>query len=294
METDDGVNTYIVSGVSAACQKTSSTTVPEICVICLDRVSEQATALPCGHDQFDFPCIGTWLQQQQYCPLCKARVHAVRYADARTATNNTFHLPSATLPRQSQAEIRRRRHQYQQRRLSSSETSRADAFRSYVYRNRLYSLRFGTNKFSGYHNFMPDSFLQDEQMTSRARFWIRRELRVFEFLRPASSSFGRPDRRATNPEFLLEYIIAILKAIDIRGSSGQAQELLKDYLGRENANLFLHELESWLRSPFARLEEWDTSVQYPKDDKSLPAHQASFVKNHNATTSTLDQGLWTQ
>jgi regulator of sirC expression with transglutaminase-like and TPR domain len=69
-------------------------------------------------------------------------------------------------------------------------------------------------------------------------------------------------RRVKNAEFLREYIIAIIRSIDIRGSTGQAEELLQEFLGRENARLFLHELESWLRSPFERLQDWDEAVQY--------------------------------
>jgi hypothetical protein len=51
--------------------------------------------------------------------------------------------------------------------------------------------------------------------------------------------------------------------VDIKGSAGQAEELLRDFLGRDNARLFLHELLAWLRSPYASLEDWDRHVQYP-------------------------------
>ena len=115
---------------------------------------------------------------------------------------------------------------------------------------------------SGYRNNSPASINSDLRLVTKARIFIRRELRVFEFLNPDSTAFGTTDRRATNPEFLLEYIIAILKAIDIKGSTGQAEELVKDYLGRTNARLFLHELEAWLRSPYEKLDEWDRNVQY--------------------------------
>ena len=101
--------------------------------------------------------------------------------------------------------------------------------------------------------------------------FIRRELGVFDFLDPNSSAFNsqslagsaeRPLRRTTNREFLLEYIISILQAIPLKGSEGQAEMLLAEYLGARNARLFLHELESWLRSPYERLGEWDEKVQY--------------------------------
>jgi hypothetical protein len=124
-------------------------------------------------------------------------------------------------------------------------------------------------------------------LVSRARKWIRRELLVFEYLHPspeaseprvdspsstttaASStanltpgSSAKKDRRANNAEFLLEYIIAILKTIDIQSPTGQAEDLLQEFLGRENTRLFLHELRAWLRSPFTELKDWDRNVQY--------------------------------
>lgn len=65
-----------------------------------------------------------------------------------------------------------------------------------------------------------------------------------------------------NNEFLLEYIVAILRNIDLKGSAGQAEVLLREHLGSANSRLFLHELENWLRSPFERLRDWDDYVQY--------------------------------
>jgi len=109
----------------------------------------------------------------------------------------------------------------------------------------------------------PAAFGRDEHLIVRAKKWIRRELGVFDFLNSDAPSFARADRRASNAEFLLDYIIAILKSIDLKGSAGQAEELLKEFLGQENARLFLHELEAWLRSPYEHLNHWDRAVQYP-------------------------------
>src|SRR6202012_6025783 len=78
------------------------------------------------------------------------------------------------------------------------------------------------------------------------------------------------NRRANNAEFLLEYIIAILRTVDMKGSAGQAEELLRDFIGRDNARLFLHELQAWLRSPYIYLEDWDRHVQYPTSPPNTP------------------------
>lgn len=152
--------------------------------------------------------------------------------------------------------------------------------RRHVYRNQLYSLRVGSNRLSQYRELTPELFNRDEQLVSRARKWIRRELRVFSFLNPdpeeedgeagpnRNNRVPRPgqqrleNRRGNNAEFLLEYVIAILRTVDVKGSAGQAEELLRDFVGRDNARLFLHELSSWLRSPYMSLEDWDRNVQY--------------------------------
>ncbi|KAI9755556.1 MAG: hypothetical protein M1815_004870 [Lichina confinis] len=86
---------------------------------------------------------------------------------------------------------------------------------------------------------------------------------VFEFLNTNEDAQGHSDnrtlRRARNAEFLLEYIVAILKTVDIKGSGGQAEDMLQEFLGRENARLFLHELGAWLRSPFPSREQGNKS-----------------------------------
>jgi hypothetical protein len=116
---------------------------------------------------------------------------------------------------------------------------------------------------SQYRELTPNLFNADPQLVSRARTFLRRELQVFPFLTAsqdvdASSSARR--RRADNAEFLLEYIIAVLKSVDLVG--GRAEDLVSEFLGREHTQLFLHELRAWLRSPFEKLEDWDRAVQY--------------------------------
>jgi hypothetical protein len=104
-------------------------------------------------------------------------------------------------------------------------------------------------------------FSRDEELISKARKWIRRELQVFEFLNPDHKG-DEVRKRPDNAEFLLEYIIAILKTVDIKGSEGQAEDMIQEFLGRDITMLFLHELRAWLRSPYISLEAWDSHVQY--------------------------------
>ena len=134
--------------------------------------------------------------------------------------------------------------------------------RKHVYRNRLYSLHVGSNRLSRFRDFTPEQLNSDQELISKARKWIRRELQVFEFLSSSSGSNDGVARKANNAEFLLEYIIAILKTVNIRASGGQAEDMLQEFLGRDNARLFLHELGSWLRSPYVQIADWDRHVQY--------------------------------
>ena len=79
--------------------------------------------------------------------------------------------------------------------------------------------------------------------------WIRRELRVWRWTN-------------VNSEFLVEYVVGILKSVNLRGSAGQAEEMLAEVLGKENAQIFLHELNAFMRSPFTSLQSFDNFVQY--------------------------------
>lgn len=169
-----------------------------------------------------------------------------------------------------------------------------------MYRNQLYSLRVGSNRLSQYTEMTPEQFNHEETLVSRARKWIRRELQVFSFLKPETEEEHRgrghvprpgrqrlEERRANNAEFLLEYTIAILRTVDIKGSAGQAEELLKDFIGRENARLFLHELLAWLRSPYTSLEDWDRHVQYPRPPQGPPDRDSAETGRWDRDTPRL-------
>ncbi|EHK23458.1 uncharacterized protein TRIVIDRAFT_147091 [Trichoderma virens Gv29-8] len=233
------------------------------CVICLDAVSDACELVPCGHDSFDYVCVLNWLYDKPLCPLCKRDVTKVHRGPPEHRETTVIE-PKPQRPEQ----------------LTSTRTyshqSSIQAHRREVYLHKRFSKHVGSNRLSLYRELTPRLFCSDEALVSRARMWIRRELRVFSFLNadesgptPSTSRSGSGDaaqaqarRRANNAEFLLEYLIAILKTVDIMGSAGQAEDMLSEFLGRDNARLFLHELRSWLRSPFTKLEDWDRAVQY--------------------------------
>ena len=176
--------------------------------------------------------------------------------------NSTLDTPSNALAH-TRAHSRRasRRWQRNSRPYTPSSAENAILRRREVYQKNLYSSHVGSNRLSKYQNLTPQLIARDEELVPRARKWIRRELKVFQFLNSDEQARGTA-KRASNAEFLLEYIIAILKTVDIKGAGGQAEDMLQEFLGREKTRLFLHELRAWLRSPYKSVEDWDRHVQY--------------------------------
>jgi hypothetical protein len=260
------------------------------CVICLDTITEACEAKPCKHTNFDYLCILNWLERSSKCPLCKSDVHEIVHDIGYDGpgTSRVYLVPQVTNKaarneqRQPQAESAQSGTlSWRNQRLERPNRRRHDALRDQprpvtqdeailrrqeIYRNRLYSLHVGSNPMSRYRDITPALFESEPELLSRARAWLRRELQVFEFLRTPTDVQSSGDtmtrRRVNNAEFLLEYIIAILKTVDIQGSQGAAEDMLSEFLGRDNTKLLLHELRNFLRSPWS-IEVWDRKVQYP-------------------------------
>ncbi|KAF1982064.1 hypothetical protein K402DRAFT_307967, partial [Aulographum hederae CBS 113979] len=265
----------------------------ENCVICLDRITERAITQPCQHSTFDFICLVSWLHECSTCPLCKAEVREVHYNHTNRSTFQTYHVVATSLYFQpnfipSPLLFPRDRNRVGPQRLSHRGFQRPDARhrnfadddttllqRRHIYRHQLYSLHVGENRISQYREITPQIFARDAALQSRAREWIRRELQIFDYLNPTSPplqgerAVGVSEgeryaaaRRARNSEFLLEYIVSLLRAYDLKDSDGRAARMLEDFLGPDDARLFLHELGSWLRSPYMDLKLWDRHVRY--------------------------------
>lgn len=237
----------------------------DTCAICLESISERAVAVPCNHLTFDFLCLISWLHERSSCPLCNTEVSAVQYDFRGPEDYKTYRVPQHDVRKKNESEyqnLRRRRGQEfirrRSRRAAEVEPTEDPALerRRRIYRERLYALHIGANRISGYRDFTVSDFANSADLQTRARMFLRRELQVFSFLDTTAAP------RGGNREFLLEYIIAVLKAHELKSAGGQAESMLAEYLGRENARLLLRELEAWLRSPFRRLEEWDREVQY--------------------------------
>lgn len=220
---------------------------------------------------------------------------AIRIYETKPPAAASANAQSTTLPARSSRRWQRPRvsrlHR-PTRPISDPGIDSAILRRRHIYRNRLYSCHVGSNRLSRFRDLTPEFFSRDEELISRARKWIRRELQVFEFLNTTANDAaeGNTDhrslRRAKNAEFLLEYIVAILKTVDIKGSGGQAEDMLQEFLGRENTRLFLHELRAWLRSPFTSLQDWDRAVQY---DEGQPKRYMEADRPAQSSRSTASQ-----
>ncbi|KAL5377058.1 hypothetical protein DPSP01_010023 [Paraphaeosphaeria sporulosa] len=268
----------------------SSSKDEDTCVICLSVITERAVAVPCNHCTFDFICLVSWLQQRTSCPLCKSWViflyshhtNAVPGKAQTTAVQYDWRSPTDfkhyTVPTLQRAPAPTYAHHSLPRRPRTSrrpyEQPQPDVAilrRRHVYRHKLYSFHVGSNPISGYQDITPEMVSNSPELQSKARAWIRRELRVFTFLH--TDPENGPSAGATtssNAEFLLAYIVAILKKVDLKASNGHAEDLLTEYLGRQNARLFLHELYAWMRSPCNKVVDWDRQVQYEEELSEQP------------------------
>lgn len=242
----------------------------DTCTICLEPITDRAVAVPCDHLTFDFLCLVSWLQERSRCPLCNTEVSEVQYEFRGPDDFKTYRVPQHGPLKKNESEyqnVRRRRGQdFIRRRSRRAEVvcveDPALERRRRVYRERLYALHVGANRVSGYRDFTASDFANSVDLQSRARMFLRRELQVFSFLDTVAAP------RGGNREFLIEYIVAVLKANELKGANGRVEDMVAEYVGRENARLLLHQLESWLRSPFKRLDEWDREVQYAEPQSS--------------------------
>ncbi|KAF4630600.1 hypothetical protein G7Y89_g7541 [Cudoniella acicularis] len=160
------------------------------CVICLENVTELATAEPCKHQSFDFLCLLSWLEESPTCPLCKADVKAVRYDYREGELFKTYIVPSAPAANPSatsNASTRRifasrPRRPYARRQYNTRPpTTPNDALlrRRHIYRNQLYSLHVGSNRMSQYQEltscFIPEwhtTWLESQEMDKKGAWGL--------------------------------------------------------------------------------------------------------------------------
>ncbi|KAF4594922.1 RING finger domain protein [Ophiocordyceps camponoti-floridani] len=233
------------------------------CVICLDAISEICELQPCRHRTFHFPCIDHWLRSdtRRSCPVCKTAVSRVAYGPVGDL--QSYEYGAGEGEGEGGRRLRRRRR---------VEEPAGLAFRRHVYRRMRYSMHVGSNLRSGYRELCPRVFLSDVRLQCRARAFLRRELRVFGWLvtpededaaaATAAPGEGPSSSRAVTVDRLVGHIVRLLCRFEIRGCDGVLRDHVARHLGQRNTSLLLHELHSFLRSPFESPQSWDLHVQY--------------------------------
>ncbi|KAJ8101743.1 hypothetical protein POJ06DRAFT_70045 [Lipomyces tetrasporus] len=258
------------------------------CAICLFPIDSSKLVLtsPCNH-KWDLSCISQWLEvsPDRSCPLCKTAVKTIVFecaglgdrASISTRVFEDVQPPNKVVGPDdrdwsSRVEALIARDNYIDRsyRLALER-------RKYVYRNRLRACYIGHNKYTRFKNLGAGRQFTT-QMGMRARSFIRRELSIFpvllssdpySFNNDSSNGSDHPQTHgvlATSREieFLTVYISSMLQLIDVQTAKGArtALNILSDYLGSTNASIFLHELYSFLSSPYKSVAEYDRIVQY--------------------------------
>ncbi|KAM4064547.1 ring finger domain-containing protein [Hirsutella rhossiliensis] len=285
------------------------------CVVCLDALAEPCQLFPCGHRNFHFACVHFWLLQNpgRMCPICKAPVYRAVHGPADLQQTHEYGPlgmrppPNMTLadaqrgvqpPLNTALQFGRARSHTRGPRPWRARVERDEpaglAFRRDVYRRLRYSMHVGSNPVSRYRELTRDSFRNDDELQRRAKTFLRRELRVFSWLTTPDADDITPcvgespqtfqdRRRATTVERLLGHIIWLLQHFELRGSDGSVEDVVTTHLGRENTRLLLHELHSFLRSPYSALEDWDRVAQYSNNSEARSGG-VDLVRDRGAST----------
>lgn len=245
------------------------------CPICLENITDLALTFPCNH-AYDHNCICRWTDISTACPLCKTELEFLVYdIHGKSYKKKSLQRIRGELDgTRSIGEIRRRRRLLEQERrfrrrshsTSRSEESRilerdaeiALERRKYIYENGLTASHVGTNRHSNFRSFTVQEIQDNKRnLKGKAAMFLRRELQVFAFL-------------TENHEFTLQYIMdGVLTRLDIQSSG--THKLVGDLLGDDKARILLHELRTFLRSPFEDLRSFDRSMLIQYRVPLLPA-----------------------
>lgn len=185
-------------------------------------------------------------------------------AGCEQANAMQFHLPPLPSPsRRRQSPTPTTKLAYQAHLEDQAKLEKALAQRRRIYDRDLWYMHIPSNKWTKYTNISPydfrsasevgngesssDPVSSESETARRARNFLTRELQLFP----------QVDPQATTTQ-----LINLFKVVDLRSTI--AGNLLHDLIGIEG-NRVLHELYSFLRSPF-ELEDWDEIYQYGADE----------------------------
>ncbi|KAJ1304217.1 hypothetical protein OPQ81_008616 [Rhizoctonia solani] len=248
------------------------------CIICLQPVEDRTVLPSCAHDRMCFECIKKWTEQSRKCPLCNTPIgsHLIHRIRSDFDYQKYFLEPlrSSPPPQHIVAEARAgyRARTRRPSQVEQDNLERAIEKRRWVYRHDLFAKHIASNPHTRFRpNPTPSQIANSPELQSRCQMFVRRELRVWPNL---------------DVEFLTSFILSLAKSIDIRTES--AVKLISEFLdinarpspsGGTVAEHFVHELYSYLRSPFRDLPAYDAVVQYDTPDDIEPPPSTIFRSN---------------
>ncbi|KAE8216694.1 hypothetical protein CF327_g164 [Tilletia walkeri] len=253
------------------------------------------------------------------CPLCKTPIGPYVLHHLRGQHDaSKYYLRPPLSPTHSNAHItesrrRGRRPQRPSREDPEDSLERTLAFRRRIYSHLVFSKHIASNRYTRWKPLPPPSAFRPESgnardgigtstttptvgvsnwspavLQSRALAFLRRELLLFPHLNALGSVQDGGQERQTvckspSLSFVTTYIFSLLQTLDLRSET--MTRLLAEFLCPQSsaspvAELFAHELASWLRSPYRQLEQWDRSewLQYDfsgVDSSRTHSHRSS-------------------
>ncbi|SGZ31173.1 BQ5605_C047g12325 [Microbotryum silenes-dioicae] len=252
----------------------------EHCAICLSPIHNKTVITPCLHSLFCWECIRAWSDQSRKAKLIYnirsnkdfQTHHLVPLRSPSTSTAAEDHrLLATSSSRPASSTSHRRpsvtslpRHALYGRRNESATSpaagmdeatwreqvnERALERRRFVYRQGLFAKHVASNRYTGFKPFGPDK-LNNNTIKNKVLVFVRRELQVFS---------------SVDVAFLTTYILSIASQLDLR--SAAAIRLLADFVPQAQAEHLAHEIVTFARSPFDKLEDYDRFVQYGRPEK---------------------------
>ncbi|KAI8808979.1 hypothetical protein BJ742DRAFT_807071 [Cladochytrium replicatum] len=228
------------------------------CSICLQLYDDKTVLDSCYH-AFCFVCINQWAQVSRQCPLCKrpflSAIHHIlsdtnfakyRFPPMPLKSGGTSSSSRSTFPARPIRYTRPPPPPPPPRTPAQIAWDAGVVWRRHVYERGLRAKLVGVSVRSKVRDVSPEFFKKYPDKILLLIPWIRREI---EAILKSTSAV----------EQVKDYTVAILKKYEIQ--SDLSISLLTDFLGK-HAELFVHELIAFARSPLTNISDYDAESQH--------------------------------
>ena len=213
------------------------------CKTCEIIVCSTASIPSCGHRDFHYCCLNQWKDSNRStCPVCRAHFTIFN----RFLNFGMINMAAQAPPTPST---------FQQDRTSYVYFMGRNVERTKIYAYRLLSHPIGGE----FHKFTPQDIAGSEILQRRVRDFTLREFQ--------KAFLPFPLRNVTRLEEVCNeipnYIVDILKIYHLRENVNELKrEMACIFRRRNHAEIFLHELRSWMESGYDTLDLWDQKTGY--------------------------------